>query len=205
MSKKSKNKKKFVPKVQPPVRQDGFANPYDLKSNLNRINQNVRYNSKRDYGESSSGQQMQQLQNTAVGPNVDPNEKSQFDSVLQNFRMEMGKNSSDLKLEVSNNVNSSMQQFRGEIEGKIDKKLSNSTFGIVVSLAGAVILFIATYLFVYVRSDIGELEKKEVAVEKDVEKIESQNIEFEKRLDKVDSLTSEHVFEERLKKIKKIR
>lgn len=155
-----KKKKKSVSKVQSPVRQENFANPYDLKSNLNRINQNVRYNIKLEYGESSVGQQMRQLPNTAVGPNVDPNEKSQFDSVLQNFRMEMGKNSSDLKLEVSNNVNSSMQQFRGEIEGKIDKKLSNSTFGIVVSLAGAVILFIATYLFVYVRSDIGELEKK---------------------------------------------
>jgi len=199
-----KKKKKSVSKVQPPVRQENFANPYDLKSNLNRINQNVRYNFKLEYGESSVGQQMRQLPNTAVGPNVDPNEKSQFDSVLQNFRMEMGKNSSDLKLEVSNNVNSSMQQFRGEIEGKIDKKLSNSTFGIVVSLAGAVILFIATYLFVYVRSDIGELEKKEVAVEKDVEKIESQNIVFEKRLDKVDSLSSERVFEERYKKTKKI-
>ncbi len=200
-----KKKKKSVSKVQSPVRQENFANPYDLKSNLNRINQNVRYNIKLEYGESSVGQQMRQLPNTAVGPNVDPNEKSQFDSVLQNFRMEMGKNSSDLKLEVSNNVNSSMQQFRGEIEGKIDKKLSNSTFGIVVSLAGAVILFIATYLFVYVRSDIGELEKKEVAVEKDVEKIESQNIEFEKRLDKVDSLSSERVFEERYKKAKKNR
>lgn len=200
-----KNKKKSVPKVQTSARQDFFANSYDLKSSLNRINQNVKYNVKLEYGESSLGQQMRQLQNTAVGPNVDPNEKSQFDSVLQNFRMEIGKTSSDLKLEVSNTVNSSIQQFRGEIEGKIDKKLSNSTFGIIVSLTGAVILFIATYLFVYVRSDIGELEKKEIAVEKDVEKIESQNVDFEKRLDKVDSLASEHIFEERYKKNKKTR
>lgn len=201
MSHKGKKNKKSQPILQ---RAQNAVNPYDLKSSLNRISQRRSRTQPMEYSDPFSQNTNQQQQNAVVGQNIDPQNMSQFYSELQSFRLEFGKNSSDLKLEVNQNVNSTLQTFTDRFEKKIDACLTNKTFAIIASLAGAVILFIATYLFMNVNPDISKLNAAANLANNKIDQVEINMQKNQEKIKKLDSMSTESVFEIRYKNCKKM-
>lgn len=201
MSHKGKKNKKGQSNLQ---RTPNAVNQYDLKSSLKRISQRRSRTLPIEYSDPFSQKTNQQHQNAVVGQNIDSQNMSQFYSELQSFRMEFGKNSSDLKLEVNQNVNSTLQTFTDRFEKKIDACLTNKTFAIIASFVGAVILFIATYLFMNTNPDINKLNSSINVVDNKINQIEINIQKNQEELKKLDSISTEDVFEIRFKKCKKM-
>lgn len=199
MSRKKQKKKGVVP--QKPVLRNEVAT-YDLKPNMARINQHRGRPQSYDYSESFTEKLNQQNQDAVVGQNIDPKIFSQFNSEL--FRLQQGKNNSELKLEMTQIVRTSVDEVKKDFDGKLDKYMTNATFRWVAAVVGSIIAFIAGYVFIHITPLMNDLKDKDSSIEKNLVRVENDIEENKKEIKKLDSLSNESVFEIRYKNCKKM-
>ena len=199
MSHKGKKNKKSQPNLQ---RTPNAVNQYDLKSSLKRISQRRGRVQPIEYSDPFSQKLNSQNQNAVVGQNIDPSTFSQFNSEL--FRLKQGKNNSELKLEMTQVIRSSVDDVKKEFDGKLDKYMTNVTFRWVAAVVGSIIAFIAGYVFIHITPLMNDLKDKDSSIEKNLVRVENDIEENKKEIKKLDSLSNESVFEIRYKNCKKM-
>ena len=199
MSRKKQKKKWGAP--QKPILRDE-AVTYDLKPNMARISQQRGRSQSYEYSEFFSERLNQQNPNAVVGQNIDPKIFSQFNSEL--LRLEQGKNNSELKLEMTQIVRSSVDEVKKDFDGKLDKYMTNVTFRWIAAVVGSVIAFIAGYVFIHIMPLMNDLKDKDASIEKNLVRVESDVEGNKKEIKKLDSLSNERVFEMRYKSCKKM-
>lgn len=199
MSHRGKKNKKSQPSAP---HSQSAVNTYDLKSNLSRISQRRGRVQSIEYSDPFSQKLNSQNQNAVVGQNIDPSTFSQLNSEL--FRLKQGKNNSELKLEMTQVIRSSVDDVKKEFDGKLDKYMTNATFRWIAAVVGSIIAFIAGYVFIHITPLMNDLKDKDSSIEKNLVRVENDIEENKKEIKKLDSLSNERVFEIRYKNCKKM-
>lgn len=199
MSHKKKKNKKCQPNLP---RTQNAVNLYDLKSTLNQISQKRSRTQPIEYSDPFSQKLNSENQKAVVGQNIDPNISSQFNSELS--RSEQGRNNSELKLEITQVIHSSIDDVKKEFDGKLDKYMTNVTFRWVAAVVGSVIAFIAGYVFIHITPLMNDLKDKDSSLENNMIRVENYVEDNRKEIKKLDSLASESIFEVRFRNCKKL-
>ena len=199
MSHKKKKSKKSQPNLP---RTQNAVNLYDLKSTLNQISQKRSRTQPIEYSDPFSQKLNSENQKAVVGQNIDPNISSQFNSELS--RSEQGRNNSELKLEMTQVIHSSIDDVKKEFDGKLDKYMTNVTFRWVAAVVGSVIAFIAGYVFIHITPLMNDLKDKDSSLENNMIRVENYVEDNRKEIKKLDSLASESIFEVRFRNCKKL-
>ena len=199
MSHRGKKNKKSQPSAP---RSQSAVNTYDLKSNLSRISQRRGRVQSIEYSDPFSQKLNSQNQNAVVGQNIDSSTFSQLNSEL--FRLKQGKNNSELKLEMTQVIRSSVDDVKKEFDGKLDKYMTNATFRWIAGIVGSIVAFIAGYIFIHIIPLMNDLKDKDSSLDNNMIRIENYVEDNRKEIKKLDSLTRESVFEVRFKNCKKM-